>query len=558
MARATLVDEVETLKSSLLAERARATERDALIVQRDELIVQRDEQILQRDNRLAKQTERITELEHKLHVWGLWLWGPRTEKRAPVPTQSEAQQWLPFADLLDAAQRIADKYGAHGAVTIEAPKDDQPRPARGRRRSEFPAHLPRVRTTIEVPEADRMCCNQPMEPMGFELRKELERIEVAVVHEIARTKYCCRTCQMQVLTAPGPTRVIEKGLLGSNWLASLAVERFGYHMPYNRLEQKYASEGLALSRTVLCRSTIQLAELFAPVHEALRVEIVHGDVAFADETSAKVQQSKAGPTRSVWMWLYANGDGDCYFDYNESRGRDSPTRVLVGFVGWLHADGYCVYPAALDPARVRHVACWAHARRKFDESLDKDPVLAQEAIDWIAQLYAIKSAADEQKLGFDELHALRLERAPAILAGFKEWLDVRQTQVLPQSGLGKAISYTLSQWEALNRFLEDGRLELDNNRSERALRSVAVGRKNWMFFGNERGGQTGAVFYSLIATCKARGIDPKVYIHDVMLRLAEGEDPKTLTPREWQARHGAAVADRRSYVLQQLVGKLRA
>jgi len=136
--------------------------------------------------------------------------------------------------------------------------------------------------------------------------------------------------------------VIEKGRLGSNWLASLAVERFGYHMPYNRLEQKYASEGLARSRTVLCRSTIKLAELFAPVHEALRVEIVHGDVAFADETSAKVQQSKACPTRSVWMWLYANGDGDCYFDSNESRGRDSPTRVLVGFVGWLHADGYGV------------------------------------------------------------------------------------------------------------------------------------------------------------------------------------------------------------------------
>jgi len=524
------VDDVETLKALLLAERVRVAERD----------------------------QKIAALEHKLHVWGKMLFGPRTEKRSQEPASAQGQVWLPFADLLDAAQRVADQHGAHGAVTLEAPKDDQPRPARGRRRSEFPEHLPRVRTTIEVPEADRMCCNQPMQPMGVELTKELERIEVAVVHEVARTKYCCRTCQGQVLTAPGPTRVIEKGLLGSNWLASLVVERFGNHMPYNRLEQKYASEGLALSRTVLCRSTIQVAELFAPVHEALRAEVVRGDVVFADETSAKVQESKAGPTRSVWMWLFANEEGDCYFDYNESRGRDSPTRVLKDFVGWLHADGYCVYPAALDPARVRHVACWAHARRKFDEARDKDPVLAQEAIDWIAQIYAIKSAADEQQLGFAELHALRQERAPAILAGFKEWLGVRQTQVLPQSGIGKAISYTLGQWDALNRFLENGRLELDNNRSERALRAVAVGRKNWIFFGNERGGQTGAIFYSLIATCKARGIDPKVYVHDVMLRLAEGEDPKTLTPREWQARYAAVVADRRSYVLQQLVGKLRA
>ncbi len=522
------------------------------------LLFQRDAQLDAQAKALAKQTERITELEHKLHVWGRWLWGPRTEKRAPESTSSADQSWLPFADLLDAAQRVADRHGAHGAVTIEAPKDDQPSPARGRRRSEFPGHLPRVRTTIEVPEADRMCCNQPMEPMGVELTKELERIEVAVVHEIARTKYCCRTCQMQVLTAPGPTRVIEKGLLGANWLASLVVERFGNHMPYHRLEKKYESEGLALSRTVLCRSAIEVAESFEKVHEALRVEIVTGDVAFADETSAKVQQSKRGPTRSVWMWLFANNVGDCYFDYNESRGRDSPERVLKHFVGWLHADGYCVYQTALDPARVKHVACWAHARRKFDESMDKDPVLAQEAIAWIAQLYAIKSAAKEQKLGFDGLHALRQERAPAIMAGFKEWLEVRRTQVLPQSGIGKAINYTLGQWEALNRFLEDGRLELDNNRSERALRPVAVGRKNWIFFGNERGGKTGAIFYSLIATCKARGIDPKVYIHDVMQRLAEGEDPKTLTPREWQARYGALVADRRNYVLAQLVGKLGA
>jgi transposase len=542
------IDDVETLKALLLAERARVSERDALLVQRDA--------------RLAKQDTRIVELEHKLSVWAKWIWGPRTEKRAavsdPASTAAERQKWLPFADLLDAAQRLADKHGVHGSITIEAKKSDTPRAARGRRRSEFPEHLPRVRTTIEVPEAERMCCQAPMEPMGFELRKELERIEVAVVHEIARTKYCCRICQMQVLTAPSPTRVIEKGLLSSNWIASLIVERFGNHMPYHRLEKKYESEGLALSRTVLCRSTLAVAESFAKVHEALRLEIVKGDVAFADETSARVQESKGGPSKKVWMWLFANKVGDQYFDYNESRGGDSPERVLKEFEGYLHSDGYCIYETALDPARIRLVACWVHVRRKFDESTAKDPVFANEALDWIARLFAIDRGAKEGGLSPDELKTLRDAEAPALLSGFREWLDVRKTQVLPESGIGKAIGYALGRWEALCRFLEDGRLELDNNRSERAVRPVAVGRKNWMIIGNERGGRTAAVFYSLVGTCKARGLDPKVYLHDVMLRLAEGEDPATLTPREWQARYGAEVAKRRADVLQQIVGKLGA
>lgn len=539
-----LPSDVEALKALVLAESARASERDQVIAQRDA--------------ELAKSRELIAKLEHTVHLYAKWLWGPRSEKRAPEPALPAGQTWLPFADLLDAAQRVADRHGVHGSLTVETPKAEAPR-ARAKRRSEFPEHLPRVRTTIEVPEAERLCCGKPMEPMGVELASELERIEMAVVHEVARTKYCCRTCQMQVLTAPGPTRPLPKALLGSNWLASLAVERFGNHMPYHRLEKKYASEGLALSRTVLSRSLIDLAESgLGRVHAALGLEVAESDVAFADETKAKVQVSRAGPAKSAWVWLFANHIGDSFYDYNESRGADSPARVLKSFTGYLHDDGYCVYESALDPERVKHVACWAHVRRKFVDAQDQDPTLAKEAIAWIARLYAIDGQAKERGLNVEQLAALRREHAPAILAGFKEWLDVRQTQVLPQSAIAAAIRYALGRWEALGRFLEDGRLELDNNRAERALRAVAVGRKNWMQVGNERGGMTAAVFYSLIGTCKARGIDPKVYLHDVMLRLAEGADPKTLTPRQWQTRHGPEVAQRRNYVLAQIAGQLGA
>lgn len=196
-----LSGDVEALKALVLAERARVGERDLLIAQRD--------------GEIEAHKQSISKLEHLVQRYAKWLFGPRTEKRAYDAAAVAGQPWLPFADLLDAAQRVADQHGVHGSVTIEEPAKAA-QPARGKRRSEFPEHLPRVRTTVEVPETDRICCQKPM---GVELTKELERVEVAVVHEIARTKYCCRTCQMQVLTAPGPVRPFPKGLLGARWLS---------------------------------------------------------------------------------------------------------------------------------------------------------------------------------------------------------------------------------------------------------------------------------------------------------------------------------------------------
>jgi transposase len=522
-----LPDDVQALKTLLLAERARSSGLDA----------------------------KIAQLEHTVHLFSKWLWGPRTEKRAAEVTPAPGQGHLPFVELLEAAQRVADRHGAQGSLEITPP---QAPPPKTKPRREFPAHLPVARTVIDVPEAERICCGQPMAPMGEDVTRELERIELAIVHEIARKKYCCRLCQEHVLTAVAPTRALDKALLGSGWLSTLLVERFGNHMPYNRLEKKYESEGVALSRTILCRSACDLGERFEPVYEALCGELAADDVLFADETGVVVQESSSGGRKNAQVWLYANKHGDCVFDYNESRGRASPERMLRTFTGYLHDDGYIVYETALDPARVQHVGCWAHVRRYFVDAEKTDPVLAKEAVEQIRKLYELERKAKEAGLTLDEVRAQREELAPEILARFKEWLDVRATQVLPQSPMAKAIQYTLGRWEALGRFVHDGRLELDNNRAERALRQVAVGRKNWMQIGNERGGRTASVFYSLITTCKQRGIDPRTYLRDVMLRLKEGVDPKTLTPREWLARYAAEVAERRDYVLAQVLAKLGA
>lgn len=522
-----LPTDVESLTALLLAERARVSERDA----------------------------QIARLEHTVHLFSKWLWGPRTEKRQAEVAPALGQEHLPFAELLEAAQRVADQHGAQGSLEIELPK--APR-SKGKPRRQFPAHLPIVRTTIVIPEAERTCCQKPMATMGAEVTRELERIELAVVHEIAREKYSCRVCQEHVLTAVGPTRALDKALLGCGWLATILVERFGNHMPYHRLEKKYESEGVSLSRTILCRSACDLGERFEPVYEALCAEVVADNVLFADETGVVVQESSAGKRKKAQVWLYANKHGDCAFDYNESRGRGSPERMLKTFTGYLHDDGYIVYETALDPQRVQHVGCWAHVRRYFLDAESTDPVLSKEAVEQIRALYALDRKAKEEGLSVDQVRCVREEHAPTILKSFKEWMDVRLTQVLPQSPMAKAIRYALGRWEALGRFVHDGRLELDNNRAERALRAVAVGRKNWMHIGNERGGRTASVFYSLVTTCKQRGIDPRTYLRDVMLRLKEGVDPKTLTPREWQARYAGEVAERRNFVLAQILGKLGA
>ena len=550
--------DVEALIALVLAQRGELTQRDEKLAESEVKLADRAAKIATGEAKITAQEAEIAKLEHLVARLNKWMWGPRTEKQTTrVDPLLVGTGYLPFVEIAEAAQRLADTQGAQGSLEAEPPAEEAtPAKRRSKRRSEFPAHLPRLRTTIEVPEQDRMCCQRPMEVMGEEVARELERVEFAVVHETARKKYCCRVCQANVLTAPAPTRALDKALLGNGWLASLLVERFGNHMPYNRLEQKYKSEGIAVSRSVLCRSTDDLGENFEPVYQALREEELAEGVAFADETKTRTQRSQDGPPKNTWVWLYANRFGDCIFDYNESRGRDSPSRMLAGFKGYLHADGYGVYENFFDQESLKHVACWVHARRYFVEALGDHGEVAQEAIDWISKLYAIEKGAKQRELSVDEVRDLRQRESSVVLRDFRDWLEVTLSQVLPQSPLAEAIKYVFGRWPALNRFLEDGRLELDNNRSERAIRAVAVGRKNWNVIGKECGGRTASVFYSLIVTCKERGIDPRTYLRDAMIRLKEGTDPKTLTPAQWQQRYAAEVEERRNYVLARILGQI--
>ncbi len=503
----------------------------------------RELDMTERASLLAK----VATLEHQVRLLSRWAFGPRSEKRASEVLPTGPQAMLAFMLPREEAQRLADQTGAHGTVTLELPAAKAPRRKSPPRRTEFPDHLPRVRMEVDIEEAQRQCCGRSMEPMGHEVSQVLERVETALVHEIARVKYCCRLCQMKVLTAPLPTRGLDRTLLGNSFLVSAAIERFQNHMPYHRLEQKYRREGLDLSRSILCRSMVAPSERFEPVMQPLREEVLAEGVPFADETTVTFQEAPStGETAGGWMWLYANKSGDYHFDISESRGKDSPSEMLANFAGFLHVDGYAVYPSVIDPQHVQIVACWAHARRGFVDAGGSERKLSDEAIDKIGKLFELEKLG--AGLDVDELCKLRSERAPPLLDDFRAWCDKTLPQLWPQGPLAKAIKYCLNRWDDLVRYVGDGRLELTNNRSERAIRPFAVGRKNWMFVGNERGGRAAAIFFSLLATCRARGIDPRDYLFDAMLRLAEGGDPAKLTPCEWQRRFAAEFDERRRFV----------
>jgi transposase len=503
---------------------------------------------------VALRDERIAQLEHENRLLRKELFAPKSERRPSSGfTLAPGQMHLLYPELIEAAERVADEKKVRGQVEIisvgqsKAPK----------RRKHFPPHLPVMRTTFELSGEQRRCaCGRELSEIGEEVTKELERLEIAVVHEIARKKYACRHCECGVRIAPGPDRVIDRGLLGVGFLAHVLVERFGHHMPYNRLESKFASEGFDLSRSVLCESAVRCAEILAPIAEQIRKDALASGVVQTDDTPVVIQEGSEQRSRQGRVWVYRGLGGEVFFDTTEARGRDGPLAILGDFAGYMQADAYKVYDAIYKAGQVIEVGCWAHARRYFIDAEGSEPELAREAISRIGELYALERQAKAADFSLAQLHALREAESLPRLARLRDWMAVTRTKVLDKGPLAKAIDYALSNWGALVRYCEDGRLSIDNNAAERALRSIAVGRKNWIFFGNERGGQAAAVMYSLIATCREHEVDPRTYLRDVLLRVAKEGDVHHLTPYGWKARWQQIVEQHRASILQRVAVQL--
>lgn len=481
---------------------------------------------------IDKQHHEIDKLRHELELFKRYLFGQRRERFVEDPRQEKL-----FA--LGEASAIDQSPAAE---VVDSPIPSGRRRGHGRRR--LPDSLPRRRIIHELSEAERSCpcCGKLRVKVSEEISEQLEFQPAAFyVNEHVRYIYACQdeNCTASVVTAPKPPQPIDKGLAGPGMLAFVATSKLAEHLPLNRLEDVTCRYGIHIARSTQCDWMAACAQLARPLYELMVRRTLASQVLGTDDTTVPLRDDELDHTRTAYFWAYV-GDHEhpyiCY-DFTTSHAREGPQKFLQGFCGYLQGDAYSGYIeiALASHGKIKHAGCWAHARRYYHRAREKAPTQAvHEALAYIQRLYDVEDQAAE--LASADRWRLRREKSAGILNEFKQWLQQQAVAVLPQSALGEAISYTLKQWESLNLFLEDGDIPLDNNRTEHALRQQVLGRVNWLFVGSDRGGETAAVLYTLVATCKRLRIDPFAYLRDVFTRLPEittDEQLQELLPDRW-------------------------
>ena len=409
-------------------------------------------------------------------------------------------------------------------------------------RKPLPSHLPRE-TVVHEPKIICTCndCDRSkLARLGEDVTEVLEKIpaRLKVIRHV-RPRYACRTCEA-VFQAPAPELPIERGRPGPGLIANVAVSKFCDGLPLYRQSVILGREGIEIDRATLADWLGHAAWWLAPLAVLIGHHVMRSPVIYTDDTTIKVLAPGHGQTRTARFWVYAVDPRTwagieppaAFYRYSPDRDGERPREHLAGFSGFLHADAYAGYgplyrASGNQPPRVTHVACFAHARRKFFEvfAATKSPI-AEEAVRLIARLYEVETEITGKPIEI-RLAARRTASQP-LLDEFKTWADRQRRRISGKTALGKAFAYTLGRWEALTRFVTDGRLSIDNNLSERLLRGVAITRKNFMFVGSDRGGDRAAIFYTLIESAKLNGLDPEAYIAAVIDRMAKGHNSRAL------------------------------
>lgn len=399
--------------------------------------------------------------------------------------------------------------------------------------------LPRVRKIYDIPESEICCpeCNREREIIGEEKSEQYDYTPASIqIIEHVRLKRACKSCAEHVVTAAKPAMVIEKGLATAEMLGYVATSKYADHQPLNRLEGIFKRDGAPISRSTMCDWMIAISLRLEPLYLLMKDRVKRSKIIWTDDTPVKMQDREDERNmRNARVWVYIGDETNDFtvFDFTESRKRDGPVNFLGNFSGYIQADAFSGYDCIYASGSVTEVACWAHTRRKFFEALQTNGAACNEALAMIQELYALEKKIQEQSK--EERSTARAEFSQPILLKFKSWLDKQRLFALPKSPLGKAVTYALNNWEALCRYTTNADLSIDNNKSERALRAMAVGRKNWLFMGSAQGGKTAAIIASFMATCKAHDLHPRKYLADVLTRIANGEsDLESLLPGHWQ------------------------
>jgi transposase len=462
------------------------------------------------------------------------LFGSKADKLTP---EQEAQLEEVAGDLQEEAQQ--EPPASKDVLEDEDEPEPERKRRRRRRRHPLPDHLERQTVVIE-PDNMANCphCGLPPGKFGEEVSEELEFVPARlIVRRTVRSKYACRCGCGSVWIAPLPPRLVPQSKLGTALAVHLLLSRFDDHVAYYTLERIFLERHqVVIPRQQMVQWVAQIAFLLQPLVKLMFERMKQGGYLQIDETPVKVMDPEVkGKCAQGYLWFYAVPGGDVYLDFQDTRGRRAPHGQLAGFSGTIQTDAYEVYDSLKKvlPGLVR-IGCAAHARRKFHRAVREGELRAIAFIGHFRRLYRLEREARD--LTPEVRHELRQQKALPLWNQLKEEATALQPQVLPQSSLGKALSYLLNEYEALTGYLQGGLYLIDNNLVENSIRVPAVGRRRWLFIGHPDAGWRSAVIYSLIVSCRRRGINPQTYLTDVLRRLPSTDITRIgeLLPEHWK------------------------
>ena len=494
-----------------------------------QIILQRDQQLAelrqQHEAQLAAQQARLAELElerlrlrHQLELLKKRCYGPRADR------VDLGQLLLGFAEQLE-SRPVDEQDLPQGSDADADDRKSLRRVRRGRRDLAAFDRLPLVRCEHDLAEAHKPCpcCGQTRQRIGQESSWQVEYVP-GHFHRIehVRFKYACRHCEQQaespqIALADKPAAAIDRGMAGPGLLAYVATSKFADFLPLYRLEGIFARNGLEADRSTMCLWMRDVADLVRPLYRRMVQRVLNSHVLATDDTV--LPMLAPAKARQARMWVYVGDEHHPYnvFDFTEGRSRDGPASFLGDYRQVLLADAYGGYDGICVEKQIVQAGCWAHARRKFVDARELDPSAADEALALIRTLFAVEeqgrdlSAADRLKL--------RREQSAPVIERLYERLAHHKQRLLPRHPVAQAIGYVLNQWQPLTAFLADGAIPIDNNVSEREMKRIALLRKNALFAGNARGGRTAAVLSSLTSTCRRHGVNPQLYLTQLLADL---------------------------------------
>ena len=527
---------IEQVKQQALAEREALI--DAMTAERQALM----DRIKEEAAREMESLRERLEAEHKAVVDALLrrYYGPRQEKFDP-------RQLLLFGLTVDQLPlNPSSVEDESGEKLVTRRVNNRHKHGRG----QLPDHLERIEIEHDLADHEKACpaCGQPRERIGAEVSEQLEYFPASFkVLKHVRHKYGCRRCdhdgyRPNIAAAAKPPQPIDRGLPGPSLLAHVITSKLGDHLPLYRLERIFARQQVDVARSTMCAWMRAAGEMVRPLVALMSERVKASRVIHTDDTPVPIQSPGAAPCRKGRVWCYLGDAANPYvvYDYTPDRTRDGPAAWLRDYRGYLQADAFSGYDGIYSGGAVTEVACWAHARRKFYDAQDSDARRAAEMLALVGRLYAVEREAKD----FDDAArlALRQTKSAPVLAEIKAWLDGEGEIVLPRSPMAQAITYARNQWSALVVYATEGFLAIDNNAAERAMKRVAIGRKNWLFAGNDDAAASHARLWSLIASCERHAVDPQRYLTSVLATLptTSTEDLVQFLPDVWQKEDAAA------------------